>query len=281
MKKIFSGPRLFALTLWMAFIGLSSCYKNTLENYGEEEIIIENTAIGVGEADDALEVAYYAQAIQKTINGGRVAALSCGRITDDPFKRVIVIDFGATPCVGLFSRSRQGKIIVNYSTHLADTLSEKTVTFSEYYVNSKKVEGTVILQPTSSNADTIAATLTLNNLKVEFVNGTTITFNGTQNRTWISGLGDSIITNNVYRTRGSMSGVSSSGHTFVQDITTPVISNFYCASQGYFARSYGVVELSQLQGYPSRKRTVDYGTGACDNILSVTTFRRAYGLNAN
>lgn len=283
MKKRFPwNDRFFALAAWMTFVGLSSCYKEFSENYGEEEIIVENAALGVHEADDALEVAYYAQAIQKTINGGRKAATACGVTADDPVNKIITIDFGDTDCLGLFSRQRRGKILVNYTTQLADSLSDKTVTFENYVVNGKKVEGTVILHDISFSADSIqSATRTLVDLRVEFPNGSAITFNGSHSRAWTSGLADSIIRNNVYRYEGSITGASSGGRTFKQDITTPVVANFYCASQGFFARTTGVVELSHLQDYPVRKRTADYGNSTCDKSISVETFRRTYGVGAN
>ena len=78
-----------------------------------------------------------------------------------------------------------------------------------------------------------------------------------------------------------MSGVSSGGRSFTQDIISPVRTNFYCASLGDFARSQGVVELTVLEGYPNRKRTVDYGNGVCNNTITIETFRRTYGVSAN
>jgi hypothetical protein len=170
--------------------------------------------------------------------------------------------------------------MVNYTTQLADTLADQTVTFSNYFVDDRKITGTVSLHNISISPDTIqSATTTVTDLKVEFVNGTAITFNGSQARTWISGFADNILYNNVYSLTGSLSGFSAAGRTFTQDITSPVIVNFYCAYQAKFARSQGVVELSQLQGYPDRRRIVDYGSGACDHVISVTTFRRKYGIS--
>ncbi len=276
-----ASNRFFALAAWIAFIGLSSCFKDFAENYGEEEIIIENAAIGVQEADDALEVAYYAEAIQK-VHGGSNIVTNCGVISNDPVNKILTINFSDSTCLGLFSRPRRGKILVTYTTQLTDSLSDKTISFVNYFVNYKKVEGAVTLHDISFTADRIqVATRTLVDLRVENANGTAITFNGSHKRNWISGMADSIITNNVYRFEGSISGVSSSGRTFKQDIISPVIANFYCASTGYFARSSGVIELSELKGYPNRKRTVDYGSGQCDKAISVETFRRTYGVGAN
>jgi len=146
------------------------------------------------------------------------------------------------------------------------------------------VEGTVSLHDFAILPDgAFVAVRTLTDFKVTFPNGTAVTFNGSHDRVWTSGRGDNLATNNRYTFRGSMQGVSSTGRSFTQDITKPFIADFYCASQGYFARTYGTVELSALGGYPDRKRTVDYGSDSTkyDNTVTVSTFRRTYGVTAD
>jgi hypothetical protein len=284
MKCGFLVRRYCALSLWIFFFGLSSCFKDYAENYGEEEIILENSAVGAGEADDALEIAYQIEILQQTLyNGQDVPSISCGIITDNPTDKILTVNFDGQ-CIGTGGRIRSGKIIVQYA-NLADSLSSKTITFENFTVNGKKVQGTVSLHDISfleSGGDTLQnATRTLTDFKVEFPNGTSITLNGSNNRQWISGRADSIITNNVYRFEGTMNGVSGNGRTFQQEVVAPVIANFYCSFQGFYPRARGVLELTQLDGYPDRKRTVDYGDGTCDNSITIATFRRTYGVPAN
>jgi hypothetical protein len=92
----------------------------------------------------------------------------------------------------------------------------------------------------------------------------------------ISGYADSDPSNNIYKITGSVSGQSTTGRSFRHDITTPIIANWSCAAEGNFARVSGVVEMTSLGGYVSRKRIVNYGDGNCDNIITITTFRRTY-----
>ncbi len=285
MKKfLLFCPEICALTFWMVLIGFSSCHKDLAEDFTEEETIIENAAIGQAEADDVLDIAYQAEMIQKAATGGRRAETSCGLIYDDPINKILTIDFG-TGCTGLFARQRSGKIIVTYASALGDTLANRSIRFDTFVVNQKKVEGTIELHDISLTTDgLLEATLTLTDFRISFPNSTAIIFNGSHTRLWTSGMGDTIHDNNVYLFTGSLNGVSSSGRSFTQDITTPVVASFYCASQpsqGNFSRVAGVVELTRLEGFPDRTRTVDYGDGTCNNKVTVATFRRTYGVKVN
>jgi hypothetical protein len=59
-KMNVSSPikRLRGLSCWLIFAALSSCYSDSAQNFGEEEVMIENAALGAQEADDALEISY-------------------------------------------------------------------------------------------------------------------------------------------------------------------------------------------------------------------------------
>jgi hypothetical protein len=273
--------KLFTLASCFAVTG---CFKEYSENFAEEETIVENAAIGQQLADDALDVVYQAEILQMANPGGSTTTgpwrTFCGTITDDQVNRLLTIDFG-TECKDLNLSSHSGKILSTYAGALGDSLADRTVTFSGYSVNNNKVEGTISLHDHIILPDSAyIATRTLTDFKVTFASGTAILFNGSHVRVWSSGRADALRSNNVYSfTQGSLTGVSSAGRTFTQTITTPFTVNFYCASLGFFPRTYGVVELAELEGYPERKRTVDYGDSLkYDNTITVETFRRTYGV---
>jgi len=279
-----SPTKLFILAACLAVAG---CYKEYSEDFAEEETIVRNAAIGQQLADDALDIVYQAEYLLKKSPGGTTTFPGnrggCGTAFDDAINKILTIDYD-TGCVDLLARAYRGKIIVSYSGSLGDTTADRLVTFDQFVVNLKKVEGTVSLHDFAILPDgALVAVRTLTDFKVTFPNGTGVTFNGNHDRVWTSGRADNLATNNRYTFRGSMQGVSSTGRSFTQDITQPFIADFYCASQGYFARTYGIVELSALGGYPDRKRTVDYGSDSTkyDNTVTVSTFRRTYGVTAD
>jgi hypothetical protein len=276
--------KLFVLSACLAVAG---CYKEYSEDFAEEETIVRNAAIGQQLADDALDIVYQAEYLLKKLPGGttnfRIGTDTCGTIFDDAINKILTINYD-TGCVAAYGGTHSGKIIVAYNSTLGDTLADRLVTFDHYVVNLKKVEGTVSLHDFAILPNgAFVAVRTLTDFKVTFPNGTGVTFNGSHDRVWTSGRGDNLATNNRYTFRGSMQGVSSTGRSFTQDITKPFIADFYGASQGYFARTYGIVELSALGGYPDRKRTVDYGSDSTkyDNTVTISTFRRTYGVTAD
>ncbi|HTE31629.1 MAG TPA: hypothetical protein VK666_14705 [Chryseolinea sp.] len=245
----------------------------------EEEQALETSSVGEDASDDALEIATQAEA-QLTADGGRVNAL-CGTVTKDTENKIITIDFG-DGCVGPYGKERKGKIIIAYSSTIGDNIANRIITFENYFVNNKGVTGTIELRDISINeAGNLQSVKRLVDLTVSFPNGERVVFNGSRTRELISGYADEDLFNNVYRITGSVTGQSTTGRSFTQEITEPIIADWTCAAQGNFARISGKVELTKLNGYTARKRTVDYGNGECDNTITITTFRRTYVVTVN
>ncbi len=245
----------------------------------EEEQAVESTSVGEDASDDALEITALAEA-QLTVDGGRVTTL-CATITKDVENKKIIIDFG-DGCVGPYGRERSGKIIIAYSSEIGDNIANRIITFENYVVNNKGVSGTIELRDISINAaGNWQSVKRLIDLVITFPNGESVTFNGERVRELISGFGDEDVFNNVYRITGAVNGESTTGRSFTQEIVEPIIADWSCAAAGNFARVSGKVELTKLGGYVSRKRTVDYGTGDCDNIITITTFRKTYVVSVN
>ena len=240
----------------------------------EEEQTLESAAVSEEASDDALEVVALAES--EIAASGRWANAICAEITKDIDHKTITLDFGEG-CTDPYGRERSGKIIVAYSHIVGDSLSNRIITFEDYYVNNKQLKGAIELRDIERNdAGNLQSTKKMVDLKVIFPNGKYVMFNGSRTRELLSGYADNDLSNNVYRITGSVSGQSTTGRTFKHEITTPIISNWACAAEGNFARVSGVVEMTTLGGYVSRTRVVNYGDGSCDNRITVTTFRRTY-----
>jgi hypothetical protein len=241
----------------------------------EEEQAVESSSVGDDASDDALEMSYQAEH-QLSISGGRVNTTLCATVTNDIVNKIITIDFG-DGCVGPYGRVRKGKILIAYSSEVGDSLANRIITFENFFVNNKGVTGTIELRDVSINADgNLQSTNRLKDLTITFASGQKVVYNGTRTREWLAGAGDDDPTNNKYRITGTVTGESTTGRSFTQEIVEPIISDWSCAAQGNFARVAGVVEMTKLNGYSVRKRTVDYGDGECDNVITITTFRRTY-----
>lgn len=265
-------------------LATGACFKEYSENFQEEETTIENAAIGQQDADDALDMAYRAEVYQRLYPADTIILNGCARIYHDSTVHLLTINFGSKPCAGFLNRQLTGKILITYEGQLGDTLKDRTLTFESYVVNNRKVEGTVSLHNRFVNSAGLNEDdRTLTDLTITFPDGSGIKYEGTHTRVWTSGRGDTVEYNNIYNLFGSITGTTSSGRNFTQDIDIdhPVKLDFYCATSGDFARTRGIVELSKLDGYPDRQRTVDYGDSTCDKTISVKTFRRTYGVTTN
>jgi len=242
----------------------------------EEEQTMEAAAVGEEATDDALEIAYQAEVDLVASPGGRKSSSVCPVITHDRENKKIIIDFG-DGCVGPHGRERSGKIIVTYSHILGDSVANRIITFENFFVNHKGIEGTIELRDISINAEGhLQSTKRLIDLTVNFPNGKSIVFNGSRTREWLNGFGDCDPANNVFRITGSLNGISSTGRSFTHEIVEPIISDWSCAAQGNFARVSGRVEMTRLNGYEKRKRIVLYGDGECDNVITIITIKRTY-----
>jgi hypothetical protein len=276
--NILSWNKAVAVVLFVT-MGMAGC-KDKSEDFSDEEAIIENAAVGDNEADEASQISYSAEF---DVKGGRTekSLPACAIVTNDKANKILTIDFGSS-CVGAYGRTRSGKIIILYSSTLGDSLANRTITFDSYKVNNKSVSGMIELRDISKNpAGNLQSTRKVTDLKITFPNGKYVTFNGTRTREWIEGSGDNNADNNKYRITGTLTGLSSSGKTFTHEIITPIIVDFSCSKSGKFARVAGVVETTKVGGLIDRKRTVDYGDGTCDNVITVTTFRRTYTITAD
>lgn len=267
----------FALTLAVAF---SSCDRQNELGQGtdlEEEQTLEYASVGEEASDDVLEVAYETEVELKNSESGRRAS-SCADVTNDKVNKIITIDFG-DGCIGPHGRERSGKIFIKYSSEVGDSTANRIITFENFFVNNKGVTGTIELKDISENNEGyLQSVKRLIDLKITFSNGEYIVFNGSRTREWMEGRGDGDPSNNVFRITGEISGTSSTGRSFTNEITTPIIADWSCAAEGNFARVSGVVEMTNLGGYVKRKRIVDYGDGTCDNVITIKTIKRTYNV---
>lgn len=281
MKQNVIRP-LYAIALILG-VAFSSCDRENGLDQGtdeEEEQTLQDVSIGEDASDDVLEVAYETEVELMSSEGGRRTS-SCAEVTHDAVNKIITIDFG-DGCVGSHGRERSGKLFIQYSGEIGDSIANRIITFEEFYVNNKKVEGTIELKDFSLNDDGyLQSVKRLIELKITFLNGRYIVFNGNRTREWLEGRGDGDRFNNKYRITGSIEGISSTGRSFTHQITTPIIADWSCAAQGNFARVSGIVEMTKLGGYVSRKRIVNYGDGTCDNSITITTIRRSYTVTTN
>lgn len=192
---------------------------------------------------------------------------SCCNVTFTPndlssWPKDIVIDFG-TGCTGDDGVVRSGQILVHMTKAYIDSGSVSTLTFNNYFVNSRQITGLERITNMGRNlAGNHMFMAEVENGNLYSPDGVTV-YNSIQEREWIEGESTLLeIMDDVYMVTGTANGTTSGGTAYTLVITTPLRVAVGCA----WIQS-GIVEITQ-SGLPVI--TLDYGTGACDNNAVAT-----------
>lgn len=278
MKTTFLKTSIATVLLGTMLLVACDSENDLRNNESEEATIAEVSSVAENETDDVLEMTNEVEAALTGDAAGRSSewGYPCAEVVKDEVAKTITIDFG-TACVGPYGRIRSGKVMISYSGEINDGISNRIITFENYVVNNKGVEGQIELRDIQENADgSVQSTKKMIDLTVTFPNGQSVTYNGSRTRVWTEGVRDGDPSNNIFEITGSVEGVWSTGRTFTHKIVEPIIADWSCAAAGNFARVDGLVEIEKLNGYVSRKRTIDYGDGNCDNKITVTIGSRTF-----
>ena len=271
------------IATFIAFaIFTTSCNKEKIETTAtSEETTGQEAQEGTDVGDEVSNIADNAAKGQNITgryasNQEQYEALSgCAVITRDTVNRIITIDFGTSNCLGADGRNRRGKIIVNYTGSYFEQGSVKTITFDNYYRNDNKVEGTRTVTNTGLNASNqYTWKVEARNMKITRPDGSFHTWNSTRTRTMLNGESTPLNwRDDEYNISGSASGVNVRGVAYTATITTPLHRKLDCRWI-----DSGVIKIT-----PDDKptRTLDYGNGACDRLLTVSVNNRSRTIEMN
>lgn len=182
----------------------------------------------------------------------------------------IDVDFGSVNCLCRDNRYRRGIIHIVYSGAYRDSGTTITHTFQDYYVGRDtavmyKVTGTKTVRNLGQNADNHTVFSVDVDGHLTNRNGVTMNWTSLRQREWVAGEPTTGPTNwldDQYYITGSASGTNFEGTAFTANITKRLWVDLSCAwiKEGTF-------ELTP-SGKPTR--TLDYGSGLCDDKATVT-----------
>ena len=199
-------------------------------------------------------------------------ASQCATITRDTTAsvRTVTIEFGLQAngsyvnCLCNDGRYRRGKITVTHTAGYFADGSVKTITFDEFYRNDNKVQGTRVITNKGVNAaGNYNWEVNETNMKVTKADGKMHTWNSTRNREMLDGSATPYIwSDDEYQLTGTADGVNQNNVAYTATITTPLHRKMNCRWI-----DKGVIEFENEKG---TIRTIDYGSGTCDNLATVT-----------
>jgi len=189
------------------------------------------------------------------------ASVSVDNATPGVFPKIFTVDFG-TGCT-YNSMTRSGIITITITDYVMNNGSIMTIERgSNYYVNGRKVEGTVVYENTTTDPAIPQWTRTITNGKITNLAGVVFNHYGTRTVKQTAGVSTLILADNIYEiTSGNHTITKSDGSSLSAIVIEPLIKKYACShiSQGQLD-----LQGSVLDGI------LDYGNNTCDNLATYT-----------
>ena len=272
--RVLSALLIFAVSAFM----ISCSEDETLATADKSSVSSEaSTDSYFEDAEDLSSQVSYAD---NTEFGGRTVELGDDRLAC----ATITLSEGATPQAGVITIdfgdgctrneiTRKGKIIINYEGERRTVGSSHTITFDGFYVNGVKIEGTRTVEVSEKTNTSITHEITLTGGKITWDEGTPNETSATRSanhlRKWDrkeTGILDDEVR---VLTGGTATGINRDGVEYSMQITQDIVFKASCLPLKRFLPVAGEKVLS-VGGNSGREITVNYGSGDCDNMITVT-----------
>jgi hypothetical protein len=179
------------------------------------------------------------------------------------------IDFGTEGCTLENGNILKGKMIISFSGNFTTTEQSITYSFEGFYHNGKKIQGSKTITRSLKSTELLAAvhpvfTCTID-ITVTFEDGSVYTRTGNRVKEMVEGYDTKgIWSDNVFLVTGSGATTIPNGNNWSSTIKTPL--RFVMACKKPFPVSGTVLKTKN-----DVEILVDFGTGECDNLATVTT----------
>jgi hypothetical protein len=258
----------FLFAALLVLVGVNSCQKDEFTNVNDDLLIDQETVAeqSLVDLDALVEEALGIQLpfLKSATTDGNYYVNKCPVITADltSTPKTITIDFG-TGCTGKDGKVRSGKIIVTSAT--LENFSRETVrTFDNFFVDGKKMEGSVIKTITLNREDHSRLANIKEDVTITFPdNGGKISRKADMTREYqLFILG--FIKDNVITSWGTATVTRKNGVTVNKTIDAgkPLVFKMECHQI-----VSGVVLFKTSNDH---SMSIDYGKGDCDNKATVT-----------
>ena len=293
MKQLFSFSKLPTAVIFAGILFLTSCKKDNNTNAAnnpDPQLSVDaaqNDAIAEEQFDDVFNISMGVQSsdagqdiglgtgtniLYRTSDVGRIASPDpsnhCYTVTVDPkgvnlFPKTVTLDFGSG-CTGIDGKVRSGKIITVFSGPMRVAGSKATTTLMDYNVDSFMVEGTHIIENTSTS-NKMAWTVSITDGKITNTDsGRWIKWDAVHEHTQTEGNGTPLNPlDDVFEITGNSNGSNSNGNSWSTDITQPLMRRFICQW-----REKGEITITRKSN--TITAVLDYGDGTCDNKATIT-----------
>jgi len=282
MKSVFGKG--LATCAMISLVILASCNEDQFDFSANDSNNVENEAVTESyfeDVDDMSTLAVSADA--STSTGSRESGagrggvkpndsrFTCATVTfefaeDNSLSTphgYITIDFG-TGCTDARGNVRKGIIKIEFKGKRFMPNSQIITTLHGYSINNVVIEGTRTVTNTSESLESNPKfTITLAGGKATWPDGTFATREANRTREWVRAENPM---NDEWIVTGNAAGSNRDGDTYIMEITTPLVYKRACVST-----SGGIaVEGTKVMTVNGKEITIDYGTGTCDRLITIT-----------
>lgn len=262
-----------AFTVFAATLTFTACKRDKNNNsnvdveedtyYADDQARMDQT---FSDAQTLSDQAYDFGSVQMKGGVNPTILGSCATVTRDTTStpRKITIDFGTTNCLCNDGRYRKGKIIITYTGKYRDSGSVHTIGFDGYYVNNNQVLGNKTVTNMGKNSSGQSYfNISVNGMMILNTTGDTISHVASRTRTWIAGESTTALSDDVYSITGSGTNTRANGKMVNYTITSPLTLALNCRWI-----EQGTVDITPAGA--TKARTLDYGSGTCDDQATIT-----------
>ncbi len=196
--------------------------------------------------------------------------------TLDGFPVTMTLDYGTTGTVDpIDGKTRKGQVVATYDRSWDTAGCTVTVKLINYYVKGASAANFVQYACDSIMIIRNSAYSFTNNI----IGGKCIASSWnlewacTRTMTQTAGMGDTLLTNDVYQFTGNAVGKTREGKNYTVNVTSPVIKAMSCTW----------IQSGKIDLTPEGKatRTVDYGAGICDDQATLTINGNTFAFTMN
>ena len=183
--------------------------------------------------------------------------------TGEFWPRSWTMDWGTENCECFLGNTKRGKIHVTLSDWWKNEGSFREITFEDFYTNDNKLEGIKTILNTGDNgARNLTFEKKVTDAKLIYPDGGEMSWSCEKVSEQIGGGETILFADDVWSVTGTGAGVNLDGKPYTMNITQALIYN-----NGCFYPVSGMVEIN-TEG--EALKIIDYGSGECDNLATVT-----------
>lgn len=265
MKKQPQIQRIASAFAMIILLSIGACRKdrNTNDNSAVDNSNAENLF------SDMYKVVDDVSAQADGIREDNIGCIDTIIVDTTAWPRTVLIDFGTDNCLGEDGRVRNGQILVTYTGRYRDEGTVITVTPQNYTINGYALSGTKVITNLGLNGQGVPHYSVVVDGEIAAPgNIWQSSWQSSRIRTWVEGSTTLTPWDDAYEITGSATGINRNDVAYSMSITSPLRAEIGCP--------WLVSGIVQISPEGNDERTVNFGSGDCNNGFTVTVGDEVY-----